>query len=118
MINNVMLVGRLVKDPEILETENGSKVSNITLAVNRQFKGSDGSYHTDFVDCVLWNNFAKNVSTYCTKGDLLGIRGRIQVDTYEKEDGTKRKVTAVVAERITFLSSAKENDGMELSSDD
>ena len=106
MINMVMLVGRLVQDPEIIERDNGKKVSHVTLAVNRKFKGTDGIYHTDFIDCVLWNNFAKNVNEYCSKGDLIGVRGRIQVETYEK-DGIKKKITDVIAENITFLSSAK-----------
>ena len=109
MINTVMLVGRLVQDPEIIERENGSKVSRVTLAVNRKFKSSDGVYHTDFIDCVLWNNFAKNVNDYCSKGDLIGIRGRIQVDVYEK-DGIKRKITDVIAESVTFLSSMKNKE--------
>ena len=104
MINMVMLVGRLVQDPEIFEHENGKKVLRVTLAVNRKFKSSDGVYHTDFIDCVLWNGMAKNVNEYCSKGDLIGIRGRIQVDNYEK-DGIKRKVVDVIAEGITFLSS-------------
>ena len=109
MINTVMLVGRLVQDPEIIERENGSKVSRVTLAVNRKFKSSDGIYHTDFIDCVVWNNFAKNVNDYCSKGDLIGIRGRIQVDVYEK-DGIKRKITDVIAESVTFLSSMKNKE--------
>ena len=109
MINTVMLVGRLVQDPEIIERENGSKVSRVTLAVNRKFNSSDGIYHTDFIDCVLWNNFAKNVNDYCSKGDLIGIRGRIQVDVYEK-DGIKRKITDVIAESVTFLSSMKNKE--------
>ena len=109
MINTVMLVGRLVQDPEMIERENGSKVSRVTLAVNRKFKSSDGIYHTDFIDCVLWNNFAKNVNDYCSKGDLIGIRGRIQVDVYEK-DGIKRKITDVIAESVTFLSSMKNKE--------
>ena len=106
MINMVMLVGRLVQDPEIVERDNGNKVSRVTLAVNRRFKGNDGVYHTDFIDCVFWNTFAKNLNEYCSKGDLIGIRGRLQVDTYEK-DGVKRKITDVIAESITFLSSGK-----------
>ena len=110
MVNIVMLVGRLVRDPEVIERENGTKVSRVTLAVNRQFKSNDGIYHTDFIDCVLWNNFAKNVNEYCKKGDLIGVRGRIQIDAYEKEDGTKRKFTDVIAESITFLSSAKNKE--------
>ena len=106
MINMVMLVGRLVKDPEVIERDNGNKVSRVTLAVNRRFKGPDGVYHTDFIDCVLWNNIAKNVGEYCSKGDLIGVRGRLQVDSYEK-DGIKRKVVDVIAEGITFLSASK-----------
>ena len=107
MINMVMLVGRLVNDPEIVERDNGKKVSRVTLAVNRKFKSNDGIYHTDFIDCVLWNNFATNVNEYCSKGDLIGVRGRIQIETYEKEDGTKHKMTDVIAESITFLSTGK-----------
>lgn len=112
MINMVMLVGRLVDNPEIVETENGSKISRVTLAVNRKFKSSDGTYHTDFIDCVLWNINAKNISEYCSKGDLVGIRGRLQVESYEK-DGIKRKRTDVIAENITFLSVAKTKEQIE-----
>ena len=108
-----MLVGRLVRDPEIVEKENGVKVSRVTLAVNRKFKASDGTYHTDFIDCVLWNNFAKNVNEYCSKGDLIGVRGRLQVETSEK-DGIKKKFTDVIAESITFLSSSKMKESLEL----
>ncbi len=110
MINMVMLVGRLVKDPEVVECESGKKVSRVTLAVNRKFKSNDGTYHTDFIDCVLWNNFAMNVNEYCSKGDLIGVRGRLQVENYEKEDGSKRKITDVIAESITFLSTMKNKD--------
>lgn len=113
MINMVMLVGRLVQDPELIERENGKHVSRVTLAVNRKFKASDGTYHTDFIDCVLWNNCAKNVSEYCSKGDLIGVRGRIQVETYEK-DGAKKRFTDVVAENITFLSSNKSRETIEI----
>jgi len=108
MMNMVMLVGRLVQSPEITDYENGKKLSRITLAVNRKFKGSDGVFHTDFIDCVLWNNFAKNVSEYCSKGDLIGVRGRLQVELIEK-DGAKKKYTEVIAEHITFLSNNKDS---------
>ena len=110
MINMVMLVGRLVRDPEVIERENGKKVSRVTLAVNRKFKSNDGTYHTDFIDCVLWNNFAINVNEYCSKGDLIGIRGRLQVESFEKEDGSKRKITDVIAESITFLSTMRNKE--------
>lgn len=106
MINMVMLVGRLVDNPTLEDKENDKKLSHITLAVNRKFKGTDGIYHTDFIDCVLWNNIAKNASEFCSKGDLIGIRGRLQVENYEK-DGVLKKVTQVIAENVTFLSSKK-----------
>jgi len=109
MVNMVVLVGRLVKDPEIIESGNGSKMSRVTLAVNRRFKGPDGVYHTDYVDCVLWNNYALNVNEYCSKGDLIGVRGRLQVNVVEN-DGNKRKFTDVVAESITFLSTLKSKE--------
>lgn len=114
MINMVMLVGRLVRDPEMLEQENGTKYSKVTLAVNRKFKGPDGIYHADYIDCVLWNNFALNVNEYCSKGDLIGVRGRLQVNTIDNEDGTKKKYTDVIAENITFLSSVKTKDNDEV----
>ena len=106
MINMVMLVGRLVDNPEVIEKDDNKKVSRITLAVNRKFKGPDGVYKTDFIDCVLWNNIAKNTSEFCSKGDLVGIRGRIQVENYEK-DGIIKKITEVIAESVTFLSTGK-----------
>ena len=109
MVNMVVLVGRLVKDPEIIENGNGSKMSRVTLAVSRRFKGPDGVYQTDYVDCVLWNNYAINVNEYCSKGDLIGVRGRLQVNVVEN-DGNKRKFTDVVAESITFLSTIKSKE--------
>ena len=109
MINMVMLVGRLVGNPEIVERDNNKKVSKITLAVNRKFKSTDGTFHTDFIDCVLWNNIAKSTSEYCSKGDLVGIRGRLQVETYEK-DGITKKITEVIADSVTFLSTGKNKE--------
>jgi len=106
MINMVMLVGRLVNEPEVVERENNLKLSRVTLAVNRKFKDKDGTYHTDFIDCILWNIIALNTNNYCHKGDLVGIRGRLQVSYYEK-DGQKKKSTEVIAENITFLSTQK-----------
>ncbi len=106
MINTVMLVGRLTRNPEMLECDNGNKVSRITLAVNRKFKNADGLYTTDFIDCILWNNTAKHLNDYCKKGDLIGIRGRVQINNYEKE-GQRRKDTVIIGETITFLSSNK-----------
>jgi len=109
MLNQTIIVGRLVKDPEISVTDNGKKLSRITLAVPRSYKNSDGLYDTDYIDCTLWTGVAESASTYCKKGDLIGVRGRIQTAVIEKEDGKKKK-TEVVAEKVTFLSTKKTDE--------
>src|SRR5574344_900584 len=110
MLNQIVLVGRLIKDPEVNKTENDKDVSNLTLAVPRSYKNDQGEYETDFVDCVLWNNVANQTAEYCHKGDIVGVKGRVQSSTYEK-DGETKKSMQVVAEKVTFLSSkAKEHE--------
>ncbi len=105
MLNQVVLVGRLTKDLETKELEDGKKVLNMTLAIPRSYKNADGVYETDFVDCTLWNQIAETTSEYCKKGDILGVKGRLQTDNYEKEDGSKVYKLNVIAEKVTFLSS-------------
>lgn len=105
MLNQTVLVGRLVQDPEIKELENGVKTSYITLAVPRNYKNSDGIYETDFIDCVVWKNIADNVKEYCKKNDIIGVKGRIQ--TRKEED---KNIIEIVAERVTFLSNRKEKE--------
>ena len=105
MLNQVVLVGRLTRDPEVSKTESNKHYSHITLAVPRSFKNINGEYDTDFIDCVLWDSVAKSTSEYCHKGDIVGVKGRIQSETLEKEDGTRKHYINVVAERVTFLSS-------------
>lgn len=105
MLNQVILVGRLVQDPEIKELENGIKTSYITLAVPRSYKNSDGIYETDFIPCLLYKGIAENTVEYCQKGDLLGIKGRIQTKQEENKN-----IIEIVAERVTFLSSRKETE--------
>ena len=113
MLNNVVIVGRLTKDPEVIETEKGNKRSFIILAVPRTYKNSDGTYDTDFINCVLWNVVAEHTCEYCKKGDIVGIKGRLQTSNYEV-DGIMKYTTEVIAERITFLSDkAIENDEAE-----
>ena len=85
MLNQVVIVGRLVRDPEVRETEEGKKVTNITLAVPRSYKNMDGEYDTDFINCTLWAGVAESTTEYCHKGDLLGIRGRLQTNSYEND---------------------------------
>ena len=119
MLNQFVGVGRLVAEPSAKEMEDGKKVSNITIAVPRSYKNENGEYDTDFVDVVLWNGIAENTAEYCHKGDIIGVKGRIQTSTYETEDGEKRKSTQIVAEKITFLSSSKDKkDDLETAKDD
>ena len=106
MVNSVMLVGRLAQDIELKKLDSGKEVTNVALAVNRSFKNPDGTYDTDFFDCVLWEGLAKNACEYCKKGDTVGIRGRLQTDIYEK-DGAKHKIVQIIVEKLTFLSSKK-----------
>lgn len=108
MLNQVVLVGRLVDNPTIIELEEEQKKAIVTLAVQRTFKNAEGIYDTDFIKCILWNAVATSTTEYCHKGDIVGIKGRIQVNTYEDKDGTKQYSTEVIAEKVTFLSSKAE----------
>lgn len=103
MLNNVVIVGRLTKNPEVIESEKGNKRTFIIIAIPRPFKNVDGIYETDFIKCILWNSVAEHTCEYCKKGDVVGIKGRIQTNNYEKE-GKMVYVTEVIAERVTFLS--------------
>lgn len=109
MLNQVVLVGRLTTDPEAIEIEGGHKKSLFNVAVPRSYKNAKGEYETDFIRCVLWDAIATSTAEYCKKGDIVGIKGRIQVSQYE-EDGKKKTLTEVVAEKVTFLSSKKQEE--------
>lgn len=111
MLNQIILVGRLTEDPTTKELENEKSVCNITLAVKRSYKNLYGEYETDFIDCVLWNGIAENTAEYCHKGDIIGVKGRIQTREIEKEDGSKEKKMEIIAEKVTFLSNKKEESG-------
>ena len=106
MLNQAVLVGRIVREPELKNTDKG-KVTNITLAVPRSFKNPNGEYDTDYISCVLWKGVAESTVEYCKKGDLVGIKGRIQTRNVELEDETKKQYVEVIAEKVTFLSSRR-----------
>ena len=110
MMNNFFGVGRLVADPEVKETDNGKKYSNITLAVPRTYKNADGEYETDFLDYTLWGDIASNTAEYCKKGDLIGLKGRMASKLIDTEEGKKIKKTEVVVEKISFLAVGKQKD--------
>ncbi len=108
MLNNVVLVGRLTTDPKVEELEDGKKVTTVVLAVNRNFKNSDGIYDTDFIRCVLWNSVASTTADYCKVGDVVGVKGRLQTSKYEDENKKTHYLTDVIAERVTFLTTNKQ----------
>ncbi|OIK10629.1 single-stranded DNA-binding protein [Bacillus sp. MUM 116] len=103
MINQVTLVGRLTKDPELKTTAEGTPVVQISLAVSRNFRNHNGEIETDFVSCTIWRKAAENTAQYCRKGSVVGVTGRLQTRHYEKE-GKRVYVTEVIAEQIRFLS--------------
>jgi len=105
MINSTILIGRLAKDPKVKELESGKKVSNITLAVNKPYRDVNGKYGVDFIDCTLWQEVAENTSEYCEKGDLIGVKGRLEI---------RDKKLILVAENITFLNHTKQKEDEEL----
>jgi len=108
MINRVILVGRLTKDPELRYTSSNIAVTTFTIAVNRNFKSSD-EVDVDFIQCVAWRKTAENTSKYVHKGSLVGVDGRIQVRNYEAKDGTKRYITEVVCDSVAFLESKNQS---------
>lgn len=103
MLNQVILVGRLTKDVE--KTKIGDKnFAKINLAVNRNYKNSEGVYETDFIEVEVWNAVADSTAEYCRKGDLIGIKGRLETEIYDAEDGTIKTRAVIKAEKVTFLS--------------
>lgn len=102
MLNQVVIVGRMVNEPLVEENENGKKVTVITLSVPRSYKNDEGVYDTDFIDCTLWSSIAESTAEYCKKGDIVGVKGRLA-----RLSGNELQV---VAEKVTFLSSRKENE--------
>ena len=116
MLNDLILVGRLTKEIEIRSTDSGKKVGTLFLAVPRSFKNMEGVYETDFIPCTIWEEKAKTTSLYCRKGDIVGIRGRLQSRVIETEEG-KRNHLEVVAERVTFLTSRKAKEDKKIETD-
>ncbi|MBS7020682.1 MAG: single-stranded DNA-binding protein [Firmicutes bacterium] len=118
MLNQAVIVGRLVREPELRKTESGKKVTNITVAVPRSYKNQEGEYDTDFIHCTLWEGVAEKTIAYVKKGDLLGVRGRIQSRTLKLDEDYQRDVVEVIAEKVTFLSSkrTKENENNQIES--
>jgi single-strand DNA-binding protein len=110
MLNQIILVGRLVEEPKITETESGKTTALITLAVSRGFKNQHGEYETDFINCLLWQGVAESTHMYCTKGSVIGVKGRIASRNLEIGEGKKIKMHDVIAEKVTFISPKKKDE--------
>ncbi len=103
MINEVILVGKLLKVPEVIETSSGAKVANIILEIKKNFKNGYGVYESDYVSCVLWRGIAESLMDCCQQGSMLGIKGRLQSRTYETSDKQRISTMEVVAEKVIYM---------------
>lgn len=103
MINRVILIGRLTKDPELKYTSSGTAVGTFSLAVNRQFTNANGDREADFINCVIWRKSAENFANFTHKGSLVGIDGRLQTRNYENQQGQRVYVTEVVVDNFSLL---------------
>lgn len=101
MINQIIITGRLAENPKIEKTENGTKRGRIKINCTRSYKNANGEYETDTIPCILWRGVAEQTAEYCKTGDLIGIRGRIQI--------TNEKIE-LIAEKVSFLASKKEEE--------
>ncbi|PCE19700.1 single-stranded DNA-binding protein [Staphylococcus pseudintermedius] len=109
MLNRVVLVGRLTKDPDFRTTPSGVSVATFTLAVNRTFTNAQGEREADFINCVVFRKQAENVKNYLSKGSLAGVDGRLQSRSYENQEGRRVFVTEVVCDSVQFLESKNNN---------
>lgn len=115
MINRVVFVGRLTKDPALKYTPSGAAVATFTLAVNRTFTNQQGEREADFINCVVWRKTAENIVNFVSKGSLIGVEGRLQTRHYDDNDGKRVYVTEVIAESVTFLEPKKESNQQQTS---
>ena len=111
MLNHIVIMGRLVRDPELRRTGSGIAVASFTVAVDRDFSGKDSNEkETDFIDCVAWRNTGEFVSKYFTKGRMIVVSGRLQIRQWTDKDGNKRRTAEIVADSCYFGDSKKESD--------
>ncbi|MFS0878065.1 single-stranded DNA-binding protein [Solibacillus isronensis] len=110
MINRVVLVGRLTKDPELRYTPSGVPMARFTIAVNRTFSGQNGEREADFIGCLAWRKQAENLANFMKKGSLIGVEGRIQTGSFEGQDGKRVYTTDVIVDSVQFLEPRGTND--------
>lgn len=110
MLNRIVLMGRLTRDPELRRTGSGTAVSSFSIAVDRDFKGQGGEKETDFIDIVAWRNTAEFVSKYFTKGRMAIVEGRLQIRDWKDKEGNNRRSAEVVADNVYFGDSKRDGD--------
>ena len=108
MINRVVLVGRLVRDPELRKTNSGTSVASFTVAIDN-WRGQNSEKSTSFIPCTVWNQAAENLYKFTKKGSLIGVDGRLMQRSYKKNDGTNASVVEVIADTVQFLDSKKDS---------
>ncbi len=113
MINQVFIIGRTTKEPELRATQNGVSVAMFTIACDRNFTNQQGEKETDFFNCVAWRGLADTIGKYLGKGRLVGVVGRLQNRSYEAQDGTRRYITEIICSEVQFLDRAKESDNQQ-----
>lgn len=110
MVNTVVLVGRLTRDPELRRTSNGTSVTSFTVAVNRRYTSQNSTQTADFINCVAWRSTAEFLANYAKKGNMVSVEGRIQSRTYDNNQGVRQYVTEVVADSVNLLEKRQNND--------
>jgi len=118
MINRIVLVGRLTKDPELRYTTSNLPVASFTLAVNRMFANQEGEREADFIQCVVWRKQAENMAKFTHKGSLIGVEGRMQTRSYDANDGTRKYITEVVCDSVQYLDTKNTDQKQETASID
>lgn len=111
MLNTVVLIGRLVRDPELRYTPSGVAVGSLTIAVDRSFTNQQGQREADFIDVVLWRRLAEICANHLGKGRLVAVEGRLQIRSFENQEGQRRRVAEVVARDVRFLDRPREESG-------
>ena len=114
MLNRVVLVGRMTRDPELRRTNTGTAVTSFTIAMNRNFTNQNRERQADFIPCIVWNKTAENVAKYCAKGSLVGIDGRLQSRQYENQDGRRVTIVEVVCDSVQFLDTRSQDSNRQV----
>lgn len=115
-MNHIVIIGRLTRDPELRYTPNGVAVANFTVAVDRPFNSAKGEREADFIPVVVWQKLAENCANHLRKGRMVGVEGRLQIRSYDGQDGQKRRVAEIVANTVQFLDRGREDGDAQPSS--